>query len=111
MGAGLFRQEEHRASIKEAQTALVRDQDALDQLDERLYEALGQFLRLAREIQVEQQSLSASQAKMKDTLDEVWAQHAARGLRTQTIPNTLEFAKTLLKNPVMAEVLKSLLAT
>ena len=43
------------------------------------YEALGQFLRLAREFQVEQQTLREVQAKMKETMDDVWTQHAAAG--------------------------------
>lgn len=102
-------QDGHRAALKEAQAALVHDQDALDQIDALLYDALGQFLRLAREIQVEQRTLGEVQAKMKETIDEVWALHAANGLKVQTLPKTLEFAETLMKNPAMAEVLKNLL--
>jgi hypothetical protein len=102
-------QEGHRAALKEAQAALVHDQDALDKIDDRLYEALGQFLRMARDIQVEQQALAEVQARMKDTLDDVWAQHAAKGLRAQTVPRTLEVAEALAKSPAMAEVLKNLL--
>lgn len=110
-GMSVLTQEQHRTALKEAQAALVRDQDTLDQIDARLYEALGQFLRLAREIQVEQQGLSEVQAKMKETLDDVWAQHATSGLRAQTIPKTLELAQALLKDPAMAEVVKNLLGS
>ncbi len=68
----------HVAHIKAAQRAIVNDQDALDRIDSRLYEALGQFLRFARDIQVEQKSMVETQAKMKDTLDEVGEQHRPR---------------------------------
>jgi predicted HicB family RNase H-like nuclease len=102
-------QAEHTAHIKAAQRALVNDQDALDRIDARLYEALGQFLRMAREIQVEQKSVAELQAKMKDTLDEVWAEQAARGLRPKVLSKTLEVAKALAENPLMAEVAKKLL--
>jgi hypothetical protein len=102
-------QVEHVDRVKAAQRALVNDQDALDQIDTRLYEALGQFLRLAREIQVEQKSIAEVQAKMKDTLDEVWGEQAAKGLRPRTLPKTLEVAKAMTENPVMVEVVKKLL--
>jgi hypothetical protein len=106
---GLMSQDQHRTAIKEAQAALVHDQDALDQLDGRLYEALGQFLRLAREIQVEQKSVVDVQLKMKDVLDEVWAQQEVKGFRPQVLPKTLEVAEALVKNPAMAAVVKKLL--
>ncbi|WP_441292047.1 hypothetical protein ACSRUE_17930 [Sorangium sp. KYC3313] len=105
-----FTQQQHKAAIKDAQAALVHDQDALERIDERLYEALNQFLTMARKIQVEQQSLADVQAKMKETLDDVWAQQAAKGLRPQVLPKTLEVAESLLKHPAMAEVVKHLLA-
>lgn len=108
-GTSALTQEQHRTALKEAQAALIRDQDTLDQIDARLYEALGQFLRLAREIQVEQQGLAVVQAKMKETLDEVWSQQHAKGLKVQTIPKTMELAEALMKNPAMTEVLKNLL--
>ncbi|WP_437933818.1 hypothetical protein [Sorangium sp. So ce341] len=101
-------QEQHRAAIKEAQKALIDDEDKLEPL---VYEALGQFLRLARDIQVEQKNLVEVQAKMKETLDEVWAQKAAEGLRPQALPNTLEVVGAIAKHPVAGEVLKKLLGT
>ena len=104
-----LRQGQHNAAIDEAQIALIRDRDALEQIDNRLYEALNQFLNVARKIQVEQQSLADVQAKMKDTLDEVWAEHVAKGLRPRVLPKTLEVAEAMIKNPTMAEVVKRLL--
>ena len=65
----------------------------------------------AREIHVEQQGIAEVQAKMKETLDEVWAQHTAKGLRVQTIPKTLELAQALAKNPAMSEIIKHLLGS
>lgn len=102
-------QEQHKTAISAAQTALVHDQDVLEQIDDRLYEALGQFLTLARKIQVEQQSLAEVQAQMKATLDEVWAQQEAKGMKSQLLPKGLEVAASLLKSPTMAEVVKKLL--
>lgn len=102
-------QEQHRKAVTEAQGALVRDQDALDRLDSRMFEALNQFLRLARDIQVEQKSLAEVQAKMKDTLDEVWAEQAAKGMKPQLLPKTLEVAGAIVSNPVMIEVGKKLI--
>lgn len=110
VAAGALTQEEHRASIQSMQAALVQDQDALDRLDARLFEALGQFLRLAREIQVGVGNLAETQTKMKATLDEVWAQHAAKGLRSTGLPKTLEIAAAIAKHPAMTEVVKKLLS-
>ncbi|WP_437968160.1 hypothetical protein WMF04_02175 [Sorangium sp. So ce260] len=107
--AGSFSQEQYKAVIKEAQTALVHDQDALERIDERLYEVLNQFLTMARKIQVEQQGLADVQAKMKETLDEIWAQQAAKGLRTQALPEGLKVVEALAKSPITAEVAKHLL--
>ncbi|WP_437673238.1 hypothetical protein [Sorangium sp. So ce131] len=102
-------QEQHRKAVAEAQGALVRDQDALDALDTRMFEALNQFLRLARDIQVEQKSLADVQAKMKETLDEVWAEQAAKGMKPQLLPKTLEVVGAIASNPVMIEVTKKLI--
>jgi hypothetical protein len=107
--AGSVTQEQHKAAVAKAQSALVRDQDALERIDERLHEAFTQFLTLARKIQVEQQSLAETQAKMKATLDEVWAAQVAKGMKPQALPKTLEVVKALMENPVMGEVTKKLM--
>ena len=107
--AGPVTQEQHKAAITQAQNALNADQDALERIDERLYEALGQFLTMARKIQVDQQSLVDVQAKMKNTLDEVWAQQAAKGLRPQALPEGLKVLEALAKSPITAEIAKHLL--
>ena len=99
-------QEQHKAAIKEAQKALVDDEDQCGPL---VHDALGQFLRVAREVQVEQQSIANVQAKMKETLDEVWAQQAAKGLRPLALPEGLKVIGELAKIPVMSEVVKALL--
>jgi hypothetical protein len=103
-------QEQLRSAMREAQIALVHDQEALDQIDGRLYEALGQFLRLAREIQVEQKSIAEVQARMKETLDEVWAQQMMKGLKPQAFSQTLEVIQALLKNPITAAIAQHLLS-
>jgi hypothetical protein len=102
-------QEQHRKAVVDTQTALVRDQDALDKLDSRMFEALNQFLRLARDIQVEQKSLGEVQAQVKATLDDVWAEQAAKGMKPQLLPKALEVAGAIATNPIMAEVAKKLI--
>ena len=101
-------QEQHKVAISDAQMALVHDQDALERIDDRLYEALGQFLTLARKIQVEQQSLVEVQAQMKATLDEVWAQQEAKGMKPKLLPKGLEVVEALAKSPITAEIAKKL---
>jgi hypothetical protein len=103
---GTLTQEQHRAAIKEAQKALLDDEDRLDAL---VSEALGQFLLLARKIQVEQQNLAQVQAKMKETLDEVWAQQVVKGMKSQALPQGLKVIGALAASPVTAEVAKKLL--
>jgi hypothetical protein len=102
-------QTEHVKRIKTAQHALLEDQETLKEMDARLYEALDQFLRMAREIQVEQKTMAELQTKMKETLDDVWAAQATKGLRPQMLPKTLEVVKALGENPVTAEVAKKLI--
>jgi hypothetical protein len=64
---------------------------------------------MARKIQVDQQSMAQVQAKMKETLDEVWAQQAAKGLRPQALPEGLKVIEVLAKSPITAEIAKKLL--
>lgn len=106
VGAQFLTQAAHRKAVAEAQAALVHDQDALEQLDARLFDALNQFLRLARSIEVEQKSLTELQAAMKQTLDDVWAEHVAKGMRPQLLPKALEVASAVASNPIMAEVVR-----
>ncbi|WP_437309613.1 hypothetical protein [Sorangium sp. So ce388] len=102
-------QEQYKAIIKQAQNALNDDQDTLEQLDERLYEALNQFLMMARKIQVDQQTIAEVQARMNETLDDVWAQQASKGLRPQALPEALKVIGTLANNQVTAEIAKKLI--
>ena len=102
-------QEQHREAVAKAQGALVRDQDALEQIDDRLFEALNQFLSMARKIQVDQMSIKDAQAKMKETIDDVWAQQIAKGMKPKLLPKTLEVAGAILTNPIMGEVAKRLI--
>lgn len=74
-----------------------------------MFEALNQFLRLARDIQVEQKGLADVQAMMKTTLDEVWAEQTAKGMRPQVLSKTLGVAGAIASNPIMVEVAKKLL--
>jgi hypothetical protein len=96
-------QADHVYTIKAAQKALVDDEEALGPV---LHEVLGQFLRIAREMQIEQETLVKGQAKMLETLDELWAQKAASELGP--VPQGLKTLAELGKNPLMIEVVKSL---
>ena len=93
----------HVASVKAAQKALVDDEDTLEPL---LHEVLGQFLRVAREIQIGQNSLAELQRAMKDTLEDIWAQKAAAELGP--LPQGVKVLAELAKSPLMGEVVKKL---
>lgn len=103
LGSMMPSQEEHRANIKAVQKALVDDEEALGPL---LHEVLGQFLRIAREIQVGQRGMSEIQLAMKDTLEEVWAHNTAKAL--SPVPQGAKTLSELAKNPLMSEVVKRL---
>lgn len=103
--------EQHLVLVQQIQVALITSQRQLDAIDDRLFDALNQFLRLARSVEVERKRMSEIQDKMMDILDEVTAKHFAEGLRPNLVPKTLEVAKSLLKTPAMAEVARKLLET
>jgi len=102
---GQVTQAQHEEHVRKAKKALIDDEGKLDEL---VHEALGQFLTLARKIQVEQQSLAETQVRMKATLDEVWKAQIAKGMQPEVLPKTLEVVKALMENPVMGEVTKKL---
>lgn len=101
-------QERFRQDLDAAMQALVRDQDALEQIDSRLYEALNQFLRTARKLEIDVDSLGDVQRKMKETLDEVWSAHSVDGLRSKALPATLEVVKALASSPFLSAVVAGL---
>jgi len=105
---GQVTQAQHEEHVRKAKKALIDDEGKLDEL---VHEALGQFLNLARKIQVEQQCLTETQARMKATLDEVWAAQIPTGMKPEVLPTTLEVVKALVENPVMGEVTKKLTGT
>lgn len=103
---GGITQQEHAAMIKEAQIALVHCQDEIHSL---LYDALNQFLRLVREIQVDQRSMAECQAKIMEAYDQTWAEQAAKGMRPQTISKASEIVAALVKHPLMNGVISKLI--
>lgn len=106
--AGSVTQAQHEEHVKRAKKALVDDEGKLDEL---VHEALTQFLTLARKVQVEQHSLAETRARMKSTLDEVWAAQVAKGMKPQALPRTLEVVKVLVENPMMNDIVKRLTGT
>jgi hypothetical protein len=109
-GSSRVTQEQLRAATRDAQIALVDDQDALAQMDARLYEALNQFLRIARDIQVDQKSLVGVQAEMRVILDETLARHASGETRARALPKTLKVVEALLESPILAGIAKQLMS-
>jgi hypothetical protein len=109
-GVQLPTQAQYRSSISHAQAALVADQDAIDAAGRGVFEALHQFLRIARDIQVEQRSLASLQSTMKATLDEVWAQQVAAGMKPQALPESLGVIRAIAASPLMAGVIDKLIS-
>jgi len=95
--------EQFEGQIRAMKKALIDDEDSLGPV---VIEALGQFLRMAREIQVENKTLAEAQAKMKELLEEIWAKKAIAPM----LPSGSKFAVELAKSPVMVEVVKGLLS-
>ncbi len=93
----------HVASVKAAQKALIDDEDTLEPL---LHEVLGQFLRVAREIQVGQDSLAELQRAMKNTLEDIWAQKTASEFGP--LPQGAKVLAELAKSPLMGAVVQKL---
>jgi hypothetical protein len=104
---GAVQQAAYLEQLAAARKALVDDEARLDELGDGLAEALGQFLKIARTIQVDQLSIKDANAKMKETLDGLWARDVATKAKGKVIPATLEFAKTLLTSPITVEVAKA----
>jgi hypothetical protein len=100
-------QADYEAHIRNAQKSLIDDQDLLEEISKGLYEGIGQVLRIARQIGVDQLSIKDTQTKMKATLDEVWAEQVAPKLKGKSLPATLEVAKTLLSSPMTAGIAKT----
>jgi small GTP-binding protein len=97
-----------RAELAMVQKALIDSQDQLDELRSGLFEALGQFLRIARDIQVDNQQAKVIGEQLKNVFDDVAAQHFAEQLKPGVLPRTLEVSKALLSSPVLAALAKTL---
>lgn len=95
-------QQHHRTSLREAQKALLDDED---HLDATIYAALELFLRAAREVKVEGRPIAEAQAELMRALDEICA---AKGAEPQGLPSGLKVVEALAKNAAMAEVAKKL---
>jgi hypothetical protein len=96
-------QEQHKAAIREAEKALLDDED---RLASPVFEALRQFLRVAREIQVERRSVDDIRVEMTTRFTELWT---TMGLPTRGFSSGLEVLGALSKHPAAGEVVKKLL--
>ena len=97
---GALTQAQHLEHIKAAKKALADDEE---HLEARIYEALEQFLKSARDVKVESRAIGQVQAEMEEILDRVWAQQSAKAL-----PKGLKVVEALAKSPAMIEVTKKL---
>jgi hypothetical protein len=95
-------QAQYTDTIKAARKALVDDEDALGPA---LYQVLGEIFRRLQAIQVEQVAQAEVLAKVKETVDEVFAMHKAEELRPKLLPEGLRFAEALSKSPLLAVLL------
>jgi G3E family GTPase len=101
-------QDEYKKQIAEAQTALISDQDSLDELDAEVHDALGQFLRIARQIEITHSSLAEAQERVKALLDAVWIEKTGDKLARGSLPANLSVVKAMLSSPVLAAAIKLL---
>ena len=101
--AATLTQEQHKATIKEAEKALLDDED---HLASPAVEALRQFLRVVREIQVDRRSLDEVRAEMMAHFAEVWT---AKSPPNRALFSGLEAIGALRKHPAADEVVKNLL--
>lgn len=106
---GPLTQERHRSILANAQMALVRDQDVLERIDERLYQAMGDLLLRLRKIEIGLQSQAELQLQMKQTVEDVWAEHVAKGMKSRALPQGLAVISAIAKHPATGEVVKKLL--
>jgi len=108
-GASVPNQAAYLAELKEVQRALLEQEDLLDQIDPRLYEALNQFLRTAKNIQVELQDLRGSQDKILEAFERAWTGQVPAEAKSGLASGGFQFVKELLKSPLTAEVARRLL--
>ncbi|HWW83919.1 MAG TPA: hypothetical protein VNZ26_09980, partial [Vicinamibacterales bacterium] len=105
---GPLNQDEYLHIIKDAQMALVHDQETLDRIDGSLYEGLNQMLRLLRNVQIEQADLTRQLATMKGTVDDIWASKTAESLRGHLLPHGLAVLEALATHVVTGVIVEQL---
>jgi hypothetical protein len=77
--------EQWRHDIEALQVAMVRDQDAMTDLAEGMYEGFSQVLRLLRDLDVDGEEAAVLQRQIKDAVDDVWASNELRKLRQDEV--------------------------
>ncbi len=102
-------QADYQRRIERARKALIDDEPCLEELSAGLSVALGQLLRVARKIPVDQLAVGDAQAKLKEALDDMWAEQIAPELRGRPLPESLEVARVLRQSPLTATIWKTML--
>jgi len=104
VSGGVPTREEYENCLRAARKALVEDEDRLEGLSQGLSDALVQFLRLAREIQIDQRAILDGQSLIKASVDDLWAKQVAQQHKGVTLPAVLEVAKV--SAPLLSELVK-----
>ena len=104
--AGSEKQEEYVQRIEDAVQALVK---ARGELEQGSHDAIQESLRILRDARADQVLQGQAVVQVKETLDDMWAQLAAKGVRTQWPAKMLELLQAIAKVPGLAEVAKKLL--
>jgi len=95
---------DYEKCIRDARKALVDDEDRLEGLSQGLSDALVQFLRLAREIQIDQRAILDGQNRIQASVDDLWEKQVAQRHKGITLPAVVEVAKA--SAPVLSELMK-----
>ena len=103
---GPLTQAQHLEHIKAAKKALVDDED---RLEARVYQALEQFFKSARDVRVESREIAEVQTEMVGILNRVWAEQLGKPVQRNTVSSGLAIKLALEKSLAMVEVTKILL--
>lgn len=105
----------NREMLKEAvtdlQEALLKVQDQLETIDDRLYGFLSDILVNLRKLQLEQVEMAAVQSMVKECVDDMWAKEAVKEFKPQLLPKITQGMKVvgdIAKNPIAQQLVRSI---
>lgn len=98
-------QADHQQQMKDAQHALIEGQD---ELQATVVEALGQFLRVARQTQVENQRIADVQTRLQSEFEDILVRQFGIDVKPGLLRAGSPLANALLASPVVAEIIKAI---